>query len=162
MWSSVSPHLPDLLDLSVHSLLLLRCFCAQIYVITLCVALVYLIFCFSCLLALLAAPLLTNLLLHLRLSDSQVGVWSAPHKFISVQHATLLAPFLWSSLCTMHLIIYMFIVSFVPAAFCCCLLSVAAASCCLLPAATCSLHLVGSSETGMLGQGPGWSLTFVN
>ena len=43
-----------------------------------------------------------------------------------------------------------------PAALCCCLLSVAASACCLLllPAA-CSLHLLGSSGTRMLGQGPG-------
>jgi len=43
-----------------------------------------------------------------------------------------------------------------PATLCCCLFSVAASACCLpLPAAACSLHLFGSSETRMLGQGPG-------
>ena len=156
MWSSASPHLPDLLDLSVHSLLLLRCFCAQIYVITLCVALVYLIFCFSCLLALLAAPLLTNLLLHLRLSDSQVGVWSAPHKFISVQHATLLAPFLWSSLCAMHLIIYICLLShlfLLPSAAACCLLLLLPAACCLLQPAHCTWLEVVRPECWARGQG---------
>ena len=67
------PHLPDLLDLSFQSLPLLRFLCARISVIRFCVALLFLICCFPCLLFLLAAPLLPNLLLHLCLSGSQTN-----------------------------------------------------------------------------------------